>query len=84
MPSSKWYMLVRLLGLVPGDAILDAPCGLGRVAIPFARRGFDLTGLDRSKPLLARAKKLAEEASVEVTWIEQDMRDLPGGARFAL
>src|SRR5580698_7253508 len=35
--------------------VLDVPCGIGRVAIPLARLGFDVTGVDISRHLVAVA-----------------------------
>ncbi|MDA4117150.1 MAG: class I SAM-dependent methyltransferase [Thaumarchaeota archaeon] len=39
--------------------ILDVPCGIGRVAIPLARLGFVVTGLDLSPHLVSSAEKRA-------------------------
>lgn len=74
--------LLGVLNLEPGATILDAPCGPGRVSVPLALRGFAVTGLDRSKPLLNRGRALAAEAGATVTYLEGDLRELPGGARF--
>lgn len=38
-----------------GDRILDAGCGTGRYAIPFAAAGASVTGFDFSEAMLARA-----------------------------
>lgn len=43
-----------------GCRILDVPCGIGRLAIPLARLGFDLTGVDISPYLVGSAKRRAE------------------------
>ncbi len=39
-----------------GGPVLDLACGTGRVALPLARAGFDVTGLDRSRHMLAIAR----------------------------
>ena len=39
----------------PGSVILDAGCGEGRNAVPLARRGYRVVGLDRSRRLLSAA-----------------------------
>jgi SAM-dependent methyltransferase len=57
-----------------GHNVLDLCCGPGRHAIAFARRGFKVTGVDRSPFLLERARERAAEAAVDLTWIGEDMR----------
>ena len=39
--------------------VLDAGCGTGRVAIELARRGVEVVGIDRTAPMLARARRKA-------------------------
>ena len=69
--------LVSLLALPPEGRILDLACGYGRIAVPLARRGFQVTGLDLSEPLLDVARERAAQAGVHVAWRHADMRDLP-------
>ncbi len=69
--------LVSLLALPPEGRILDLACGYGRIAVPLARRGFQVTGLDLSEPLLASARERAAQADVSVEWRRADMRDMP-------
>lgn len=38
--------VMRLLGLRAGDRLMDVPCGYGRHAIGFARRGLEVVGVD--------------------------------------
>jgi SAM-dependent methyltransferase len=54
--------------------VLDLCCGPGRYAIPLAKQGFDVTGVDRTAFLLDKAKTYAEQQQVTITWIEEDMR----------
>jgi len=59
--------------------ILDAPCGIGRVAIPLARLGFDVTGVDFSPALVSTAKRKATEHGVgarNAQFLVGDLRDL--------
>ena len=56
-------------------AVLDAGCGMGRVAIELARRGFDVDGVDLDDELLAFAR-----ADVpHLAWMQGDlaMMDFP-------
>ncbi|HEX4438440.1 MAG TPA: methyltransferase domain-containing protein [Thermoanaerobaculia bacterium] len=74
--------LWKHLRLAPGARVLDVPCGAGRLAIPLARRGVRVTGVDVSAEFLTAARDAATGAKAEATWIHADMRDLPAGAGF--
>ena len=58
-----------------GRSVLDLACGPGRFSIAFAKRKYRVTGVDRTRYLLARARARARTAKVQVEWIRQDMRD---------
>jgi len=60
-----------------GCRVLDAPCGIGRVGIPLARLGFEVTGIDLSPHLVGVAEK---KAAGRAMFSVGDMRDL--GAKF--
>lgn len=68
--------VVQLMGLAPPAWILDLCCGYGRHAIPLARIGFAVTGLDYSETMLARAREEAELAGVDIEFRQGDMREL--------
>jgi len=70
----------RLLEAAPGGALLDIPCGGGRLAHVFADRGYRVTGVDWSAEFLAHAR--AADTAQRVAWEQRDMRDLPWRARF--
>lgn len=44
-------------GLSAGSKVLELACGTGRVGIPLAKAGFDVTGVDISKDMLAVYKE---------------------------
>ncbi|HSR27968.1 MAG TPA: class I SAM-dependent methyltransferase [Actinomycetes bacterium] len=67
--------VVGQLGLAPGARLLDLCCGPGRHAVPLAQLGYRMTGLDLSRPLLARAA--AAGAGLNVGLVAADMRRLP-------
>ncbi len=67
----------RLLALVEGLTgmdVLDMPCGVGRHSLELARRGFTVTGVDRTKIYLDQARLRSGENNLEVEWVEDDMR----------
>ncbi|MBI2837855.1 MAG: class I SAM-dependent methyltransferase [Acidobacteria bacterium] len=55
-------------------SVLDLCCGPGRHSIALARRGFRVTGVDRSPFLLDKARGRADDAQLHVEWIKEDMR----------
>ncbi len=66
--------ILRLLSLPPGAAALDLGCGRGRHAIPMARRGMRVTGVDLSDHMLRMARERAAREDVVVEWVREDMR----------
>jgi 2-polyprenyl-3-methyl-5-hydroxy-6-metoxy-1,4-benzoquinol methylase len=74
--------IVDRLGLPPGAEILDLCGGYGLIAIPLARRGYRMTVLDLSNQLRSEGRRRAQEAGVEITWLQGDMREIPSGLSF--
>jgi SAM-dependent methyltransferase len=64
--------------------VLDLGCGPGAHAIAFARLGHRVTGVDASPRLLDRARSAARAGSVEVEWVEADMREFQRPSSFDL
>jgi SAM-dependent methyltransferase len=63
--------------------VLELGGGTGRVAIPIARAGVGIVGLDRSPAMLAKARERSEGLP-NVRWLESDMRDFDLPERFGL
>ncbi|HLE57519.1 MAG TPA: class I SAM-dependent methyltransferase [Rhodothermia bacterium] len=68
--------------------VLELGCGTGRILIPVARMGREVTGVDSSPRMLAQCRaRLAEEPSEvrdNATLVGGDMRALDLGSRFSL
>jgi SAM-dependent methyltransferase len=58
-----------------GKCALDLCCGPGRCSIALFKRGFTVTGVDRTAYLLNKAKARARAENVRVEWVLNDMRD---------
>jgi len=72
----------------PGGAVLELCCGTGRVAIPLARRGFSVTGIDISAPMLDRFRENLgrEEPAVaeRISLARGNVANFDLGKKFAL
>ena len=68
----------RMAAAVDGP-ILELGCGTGRVALPVARQGATVVGIDRSDSMLARARKRVKRARLgsRVQLVRGDIRHLP-------
>ncbi|MDO8632297.1 MAG: class I SAM-dependent methyltransferase [Phycisphaerales bacterium] len=69
--------IVRHVGVNRGNAVLDVACGSGNAAIRAAQSGGNVIGVDLTPELFERGRQLAEEAGVQVEWIECDAEALP-------
>ena len=71
-----------------GGPVLEVGCGTGRVLIPTARAGLEITGLDLSQHMLevcrARLKTEPEEVRARVRLVEGDMRKFELSQTFQL
>lgn len=78
--AGKLLDLVERVVAPARDArILDLACGAGRHSIAFAKRGYtNVTGVDLSPTLIARAIEAAEKEAVNVRFIRSDMREFSG------
>jgi len=63
---------LRSQGIKKGK-ILDIPCGNGRLAIPLAKLGYQVTGVDISPIFIQDGLKRAKKAYVDVRFIQGDM-----------
>lgn len=58
------------------DKILDLACGYGRLAIPLAKKGFNIEGIDISPNLINNARKEAKRQKLKIKFKIGDMKKL--------
>jgi len=85
----EWYAdvtdvdatVVRMIELAGGGGrVLELGVGTGRLAIPMARAGLDVVGVDASPPMLSKLDERARAESVRVDTVCGDMvDDMPDG-----
>ena len=67
-----------------GGPVLELACGTGRMSVPMAKAGLDVTGLDLSPVMLAGARARARHLDTSVRLVAGDMRDFAFPRPFAL
>lgn len=65
------------LNIAPGSRMLDVGCGAGQIAIPAARAGIKVTGVDIATNLIEEARRRAEAEGLAVQFEEADAEELP-------
>ncbi|MEW6046596.1 MAG: class I SAM-dependent methyltransferase [Bacillota bacterium] len=82
--SQEVDALLRLLQPEAGASILDLCCGPGRHSLELARRGFRVTGADRTAAFLAEARRRADAEGLPLELVQSDMRHFRRPGAFDL
>jgi ubiquinone/menaquinone biosynthesis C-methylase UbiE len=69
-----------------GGKILELACGSGRILLPLAQEGYELTGVDSSERMLEIAQQRLQEEDLadRCQLVQQDMRTLQLGQKYRL
>jgi SAM-dependent methyltransferase len=59
----------------PYGRVLDLGCGSGNWSIDLARRGWQVTGLDKMPKAIRTARKRSGQAGMEVQFVQEDLTD---------
>ena len=68
--------ITKILKKRHAETVLDACCGWGRHAVPLAKSGFEVTGVDLSDLYLEKARHLASACDSTVHLERRDVRNL--------
>jgi SAM-dependent methyltransferase len=68
---------VDRLQIQPGARVLDVACGTGNLAIPAARKGAQVCGIDIAPNLLDQARQRASAEGLDAKFEEGDAEQLP-------
>lgn len=74
-PTAEQFIARRTIQ--PGMWVLDVACGTGNLAIPAAKAGATVTGVDIAPNLLEQARTRAAGAGLNVKFDEGDAEELP-------
>ena len=81
--AEEGTIFIERLPIRDSAQVLDVACGTGNLAIPAARRGARVTGVDIATNLLEQARVRAASEGLEVEFREGDAEKLPfGDAQF--
>ncbi len=69
------------LALEANGPVLELGCGTGRITIPLAQEGIDMTGLEIMPQMLAHARR--KSGSLPIRWVEADARSFRLKQRFS-
>ena len=74
--SRQVDFLIKQLQLKGTEKILDLACGFGRHSLEFARRGYDVTGIDITPVYIDYANEQAKKENLNAKFICQDIRTI--------
>jgi SAM-dependent methyltransferase len=87
-PDIEDYEFYRGMAERTGGPILECMCGTGRLLIPLAKEGYDITGFDLSYAMLdrltAKLEELDEDVQERVHIGHADIRDFSCNRRYKL
>jgi 2-polyprenyl-3-methyl-5-hydroxy-6-metoxy-1,4-benzoquinol methylase len=63
-----------LMRIEAGATVLDLACGPGRHSLELARRGYQVTGVDRTTEYLEEARARAKLEDLAIEFVREDMR----------
>ena len=70
LSSKEADFLIDTMKIKKGSEILDVPCGFGRLAVPLAKKGFNLTCMDISEQFLMGFDKKVKEERLPIRIIQ--------------
>jgi len=68
--------------IAPGGRVLDLGIGQGRNALPLARAGLQVTGVDPSGAAIAQVREQAAAANLDLSLVQTDFADFEPEASF--
>lgn len=68
---------IQRINIPPGSRVLDIACGTGNTALPLARAGCIVTGVDIAPNLLEQGRARAAAEGLSITFDEGDAEALP-------
>jgi 2-polyprenyl-3-methyl-5-hydroxy-6-metoxy-1,4-benzoquinol methylase len=77
-------LIIKHIEIPIKGKVLDLACGPGRHSLLFARKGFDVTGIDLSENLLRVAESSSRKEKLKIQFIKADLRNIELTEKFDL
>ncbi|MGH2482269.1 MAG: class I SAM-dependent methyltransferase [Ktedonobacteraceae bacterium] len=77
------YPLTEQWARALGGPLLDLACGTGRMALRLAAPGYQVTGVDITPEMIARARQKAAQQAASIDWVVADARAFHLQKQFA-
>lgn len=77
-------LIIKHIEIPKHGKVLDLACGPGRHSILFARKGYNVTGIDLSENLLRVAEASARKEKLNIHFIKADLRHIELNEKFDL
>lgn len=77
------YPLTEQWARAAGGPLLDLACGTGRMALRLAKLGYQVTGVDITPEMIARAHQKAAQQALSLDWVTADARTFHLGKQFS-
>ncbi len=74
--------ILKKYSSIPIKSIFDGGCGTGGHAIPLARRGYEIIGVDASEVMIGKAREKAKKARLEIDFHVADLCTLSLDRKF--
>ena len=74
--ADHYGALTQSCGVPEKGKCVECACGTGNLTLPLKRRGWQITGMDLSEDMLARAMEKARTAGLTIPFVRQDMATL--------
>ncbi len=74
---SQVDFIIKTLELNGNEKILDLACGYGRHALEFAKRGYEVVGVDITKQYVDYGNEQAKKHHFPAHFIQSDIRQVP-------
>lgn len=71
--AAHYDALMQHCGVKKGAKCVECACGTGSLTLPLKKRGYQITGVDLSEEMIARAMERARKEGLLIPFIRQDM-----------